>query len=59
MCLVSQRLLGCVLWLQHWGSFVVSTVLSCVLEACTSQIDNLFLPLHYYACLRIFGSPLA
>lgn len=32
-------------------SMVVSTIASCFLEAATTQLDNIFLPLHHYAML--------
>ena len=35
----------------EWGLVAVCTGLACLLEAFTSQIDNLFLPLVYYASL--------
>lgn len=39
--------------LQNWGGFLIATTLTCLLEAVTSQIDNLFLPLYYYVCMII------
>ena len=35
----------------EWAAVAVCTVLTCVLEAFTTQIDNLFLPLFYSASL--------
>jgi len=35
----------------NWSGVLVATTLACMLEAATSQIDNLFLPLFYYAAL--------
>lgn len=37
----------------NWISFLLATTLSCLLEACTTQIDNLFLPMYFYSCLTI------
>ncbi|KAG8468723.1 hypothetical protein KFE25_013806 [Diacronema lutheri] len=35
-----------------------ATIATCVLEAVTDQIDNLFLPLHYFCALRVaLGAP--
>ena len=34
-----------------WAAVGVATILTSVLEAFTTQIDNLFLPLYYYATL--------
>ena len=34
-----------------WGGAALCTVLVCLLEAFTSQIDNLFLPVYYSAIL--------
>ena len=34
-----------------WARLVAATALSCVLEAVTEQLDNLFVPLHYFALL--------
>lgn len=31
-----------------WFSFIVSTVVTSLVEACTSQVDNLVLPLVMY-----------
>lgn len=36
-----------------WGVVSCATVLSCMLEASTEQMDNLFIPLHYYALLLL------
>jgi hypothetical protein len=41
---------------QNWLSFLASTVLTCLLEAFTSQIDNLFLPIFYYTCMIVIGT---
>jgi hypothetical protein len=32
---------------------LAATVSTCVLEAVTEQIDNLFLPLHFFVALRV------
>jgi dolichol kinase len=32
-------------------SMAIATVASCVLEAATTQLDNIFLPLHHYAMM--------
>lgn len=37
--------------LLEWSLVVVCTILVCILEAFTTQIDNLFLPLVFYASL--------
>jgi hypothetical protein len=37
---------GVALW-----TVLVATVASCGLEAATTQLDNIFLPLHHYAML--------
>ena len=37
--------------LWEWAAVGACTALACILEAFTSQIDNLFLPLAYYAAL--------
>lgn len=34
--------------------FVLATVATCLLESFTDQIDNLFLPLFYYAAILTF-----
>ena len=34
-----------------WGQLAGGTVLSCLLEATTDQLDNIFMPLHYFALL--------
>jgi dolichol kinase len=34
-----------------WALTVAATALSCLLEAATCQLDNIFVPLHYYALL--------
>jgi hypothetical protein len=36
--------------------FLLSTCLTCLLEAFTSQIDNLYLPLFYYNCMILIGT---
>lgn len=35
-----------------WFKLTLVTCLSCLLEACTSQLDNFVVPLHYFALLR-------
>ena len=37
---------GVALW-----TIVLATLASCLLEAATTQLDNIFLPLHHYAML--------
>lgn len=37
----------------HWPALGIATVLVCVLEAVTSQIDNVILPLHFFALLEL------
>lgn len=46
-CDIMAELRGAVSYLP----FSISTVLACLLEASTQQIDNLFLPLYHYALL--------
>ena len=38
-----------------WIRFLLSTILTCLLEAFTSQIDNLFLPMFYYTSMILIG----
>lgn len=35
----------------RWSRLAVAVVGSCLLEAVTTQLDNIFLPLHHLACL--------
>ena len=35
------------------AKLLISTVLSCLLEASTTQLDNIFMPLHYLAMLSL------
>ena len=39
--------------MQTWSILGGCTLLACILEAITSQIDNLFLPLFYQTALLI------
>ena len=39
----------------QWVGLTFATALSAVLEAMTLQIDNLFLPMIYYAQLMLFA----
>lgn len=34
-----------------WVPLAAATALSCLLEAVTTQLDNIFMPLHYFALL--------
>ena len=34
-----------------WTALGAATCLSCLLEAVTTQLDNIFVPLHYFALL--------
>ena len=34
-----------------WALLALATALSCLLEAVTAQLDNIFVPLHYFALL--------
>lgn len=34
-----------------WARLAAATLLSCLLEAVTTQLDNVFVPLHYFALL--------
>ena len=36
-----------------WASLLVSSMLSCILEASTTQLDNIFIPIHYMAMLSV------
>jgi dolichol kinase len=47
----SGQRLGAVSWAKLWGA----TMLSSLFEAVTPQLDNLFVPLHYYAVLGSLG----
>jgi dolichol kinase len=42
---------GGVLIVSSWGQLAGATVLSCLLEATTTQLDNIFMPLHHFALL--------
>ena len=35
------------------AKLLISTLLSCLLEASTTQLDNIFMPLHYFAMLSL------
>lgn len=39
------------LQIDSWGQLAVASALSCLLEAVTTQLDNVFMPLHYFALL--------
>lgn len=39
------------LGIASWPALAAATVLSCLLEAATTQLDNIFMPLHYFALL--------
>ena len=43
----------------RWIAVVEATLLTCVLEAFTKQIDNLVLPLMYAATLELAQCPVA
>lgn len=43
---------------REWQRVLVATLATCVLEAVTDQIDNLFLPLYFFCALQI-GRPAA
>lgn len=34
-----------------WAGLAAATALSCLLEGVTTQLDNVFMPLHYFALL--------
>lgn len=40
-------------WIMTWTDIVLATVVVALLEAYTTQIDNLYLPLYFYTCLLI------
>jgi dolichol kinase len=42
-----------------WAGLVGAAVLAFLFEAWTSQMDNLFLPLYYYACWLLVAGPAA
>lgn len=42
---------GAALGISSWPALVAATTLSCLLEAATTQLDNIFMPLHYFALL--------
>lgn len=37
--------------IASWPALAAATALSCLLEAVTTQLDNIFMPLHYFALL--------
>ena len=47
----SQALI--VLCSPMWASLLVSSTLSCILEASTTQLDNIIIPIHYMAMLSV------
>lgn len=38
-----------------WFGFALATILTCMLEATTTQIDNLFLPLIFYSLILLLA----
>ncbi|KAL4424664.1 hypothetical protein ABPG77_004471 [Micractinium sp. CCAP 211/92] len=42
---------GAALGISSWPALAAATTLSCLLEAATTQLDNIFMPLHYFALL--------
>lgn len=40
---------------SEWAGVVLATVATCLLEASTDQIDNLFLPAFYFTALHVAG----